>query len=137
MTTTVTCRHETHHAVVELHGPITWPAVMELVALGDALVERYAYRRVELVLTSPGGLIAALEHVVRAFERWRARGVAVDTRVVAEAASAAAVLVALGDARTAEPGARLLLHLSRVLEPSEVLMATQKRRKVANTRYGG
>ena len=120
MTATIACRHETDRAVVEFYGPITWPAVMELVATVDALVERYSYRRVELVLTSPGGLIVALEHVLRALGRWRARGIAVDTRVVAEAASAAAVLVALGDARTAEPGAKMLLHLSRVLDTPEL-----------------
>ena len=120
MTTTVTCRHEPHRAVVELHGPITWPGAMELVTTVDALIERYSYRHVELVVTSPGGLIAALEHLLRALERWRARDVDIDTRVVAEAASAAAVLVALGDTRIAEPGARMLFHLSRVLHTPEV-----------------
>ena len=126
-TTTVTRRHETDHAVVAFHGPIAWPGAMELVASVDALVERYSYRRVELVVTSPGGLVAALEYIARALERWRDRGVAVDTRVVAEAASAAAVLVALGDARTAEPGAKLLFHLTRVLDAPEVTATVSSR----------
>ena len=55
-------------------------------------------------MSSPGGLTAALDHVVRALERWRAQGVVVDTRVVDEAASAAALLVALGDERVSGNG---------------------------------
>ena len=57
---------------------------------------------------------------MRALVRWRTRGVEVRTRVVASAESAAAVLVSLGDERTAAPGAKLLYHLSRVPEAGAI-----------------
>ena len=112
MTAPIDYRHD--RLVVPFDGALTWDSALELVAAVDARLEHYHYRRVEVVVTSPGGLVAALEHIVRAFARWRAGGVEVRTRVVATAASAAAVVVSLGDARSAAPGARLLYHLTRV-----------------------
>ena len=78
-------RHATRDPRVEagsrvaLTGVLTWPAVMEFVDTVDALVDKYFYERVEVLVSSPGGLTAALDHVVRALERWRAQGVVVDT----------------------------------------------------------
>ena len=113
---TVTAPIEYRHdrLVVPIDRALTWDSALALVTAVDARLEHYHYRRVEVVVSSPGGLVAALEYVVCAFARWRAGGVEVRTRVVATAASAAAVLVSLGDARSAAPGARLLYHLARV-----------------------
>ena len=113
-------QHHPERFVVPFAGELTWPAAAELVDAVDAHLEHYHYRRVELVVASPGGLVAALEHILRALARWRARGVEVRTRVVASAESAAAVLVSLGDERTAAPGAKLLYHLARVPEAGTV-----------------
>ena len=97
-------QHRHEQVAVHLTGVLTWPAAMEFVDTVDALVDNYFYERVEVLVSSPGGLTAALDHVVRALERWRAQGVVVDTRVVDEAASAAALLVALGDERVSGNG---------------------------------
>ena len=113
-------QHHTDRLVVPVEGELTWPAATELVDAVEAHLAHYHYRRVELVVASPGGLVAALEHILRALARWRARGIEVRTRVVASAESAAAVLVSLGDERIAAPGARLLYHLARVPEPGTV-----------------
>ena len=118
MTTHV--RHRGDRLVVPFEGELDWPRATAFVDTVDAHLEHYHYRRVELVVACPGGLVAALEHIVRALLRWRGRGVEVRTRVVASAESAAAVLVSLGDERVAAPGARLLYHLSRVCEAGAV-----------------
>ena len=101
-------------------GELTWESATELANRIDTLTMRYFYKRIELVIHSPGGLAAALEHLARAIAGWRERGVHLRTRVVASAASAAAVLLSMGDERIAEPEARLLYHLSRVLDPGAV-----------------
>ena len=115
-----TFHHDHERAVVHFGGNLDWASAMEFVDIVDGLVSHYFYRRIKVVVTSPGGATAALDHVVRALERWRNAGVAIHTRVVAEAASAAAVLVSLGDDRAAEPGARLMYHYSRVIDAREV-----------------
>ena len=115
-----TFHHDHERAVVHFGGDLDWASAMEFVDIVDGLVSHYFYRRIKVVVTSPGGATAALDHVVRALERWRNAGVAIHTRVVAEAASAAAVLVSLGDDRAAEPGARLMYHYSRVIDAREV-----------------
>ena len=108
------------HAVIRFSGELSWETATELAHLIDTLTMRYFYKRIELVIHSPGGLAAALEHLARAIAGWRERGVHLRTRVFASAASAAAVLLSMGDERIAEPEARLLYHLSRVLDPGAV-----------------
>ena len=102
------------HAVVLFSGDVDWTSVCELTDLVDTLVERHFHTRVELVIASPGGVVAALDHYLECTGRWRARGVRLRTRVVSHAFSAAAVMLSLGDERVAERGARLLYHPARV-----------------------
>ena len=102
------------HAVVMFSGGVDWTSVCELTDTVDTLVERHFHTRVELVIASPGGVVAALDHYLECTGRWRARGVRLRTRVVSHAFSAAAVMLSLGDERVAERGARLLYHPARV-----------------------
>ena len=102
------------HAVVLFSGGVDWTSVCELTDLVDTLVERHFHTRIELVIASPGGVVAALDHYLECTGRWRARGVRLRTRVVSHAFSAAAVMLSLGDERVAERGARLLYHPARV-----------------------
>ena len=115
-------KHEMLHdrAVIRFSGDLTWDSATELVELIDSLTMRYFYKQVELVIHSPGGLAAALEHLRQAISGWHERGIHLRTRVIAAAASAAAVLLSMGDERIAEPEARLLYHLSRIVEPGAV-----------------
>ena len=54
------------HAVIRFSGELTWESATELANLIDTLTMRYFYKRIELVIHSPGGLAAALEHLARA-----------------------------------------------------------------------
>ena len=114
MTTAI--HHRRDWLVVALNGDITWDSAKEFVDTVDAHLEQYFYLRIEVVVSSRGGMAAAAEHIVCAFERWRRDGVHVRTRVIASAASAAAVLLSVGEERIAGPGATLLYHPSRVFD---------------------
>ena len=102
------------HAVVSFTGDVDWTSVCQLTDLVDTLVERHFQTHIELVVASPGGAVAALDHYLECTGRWRARGVRLRTRVVSHAFSAAAVMLSLGDERVAGRGARLLYHPARV-----------------------
>lgn len=107
-------------AVVSFAGDVDWPAICDLADLVDTLVEHHFHTCIELVIASPGGLVAALDHYVECAGRWRARGVRLRTRVVSHAFSAAAVMLSLGDERVAGRGARLLYHAARFQDTGPV-----------------
>ena len=107
-------------AVVSFTGGVDWPSICDLADLVDTLVDHHFHTCIELVIASPGGLVAALDHYVERAGRWRARGVLLRTRVVSEAFSAAAVMLSLGDERVAGRGARLLYHTARFQDAGPV-----------------
>ena len=110
----VNYQHRADRAVVQFSGELSHEAAVELVDTVDLLVRVYFYPLIELIIASLGGASSALEHYLDALRRWRASGVRVRTRVVERAASAAALMLSLGDERIAEPGASLLYHLFRM-----------------------
>ena len=110
-----TFHHQHGRAVVAFHDAVTWPSAFALADVLDTVVEEYFYGLVELVVTSPGGDVRALHHVLDTLATHRARGVRFRTRVLANAESAAAVLACVGCERFAAPQARLLLHSSRAI----------------------
>ena len=112
--------HEHDHAAVFLVGELDWEASRELVGTIDTLVGQYFYTEVELIVVSQGGETRAFQYYLGAVEDHRKQGVRFRTRVVSSAASAAALMVSLGDDRVAEPGARLLYHHARVPNASEI-----------------
>ena len=82
-----------------------------------------AYKRIEVVLASNGGLAAAFDHYRAAQRRRRARGVRIATRAVSHAHSAAALVLSLGDGSIAGPAARLLYHPVRLVVPGALTAA--------------
>ena len=112
--------HAGDHAVVAFTGELDWDASRELVEVVDGLVHEYFYTVVELVVSSSGGNVRAFEFFLGRHREWSRRGVTLRTRILSEAASAAAILVSLGDERIAEPGATLSFHCTRVSPESGV-----------------
>ena len=106
----VTYAHGRTHATVAFSGALDRAGAGELVDVVDLLVGHYFYARLELVVTSGGGDTNALEYVLGAMRRWERAGVRLCTVAIAQASSAAAVLVSLGTERVAAPRARLLYH---------------------------
>ena len=105
-----TFHHEHDHGVITFSGELSLAEARAIVGAGDTLVDSYFYTEVELDISSSGGELTALDHYLEATQRWQARGVRLRTYVADSAQSAAALMLALGDLRIAEPGARLLLH---------------------------
>ena len=118
MSTTFTHRHG--HAVVSFSDELSWASALDLVGTIDLVVDAYFYSRVELIVSSPGGVCPALDYVVDALALRRAQGVHFRTRIISQASSAAAVLACLGDERVAEAGARLLFHRSRAINVEQI-----------------
>ena len=112
--------HRGAHAVVTFSDELTWETVNELADIFEILVDCYFYRRIDVVISSSGGLIAALDYYLTQVGRYRARGVHFRARVISCAASAGALMFSLADDRVAEPGARMLYHCARVLSPGSV-----------------
>ena len=107
-------QHRRDRALVRFSGELTLEAAVDLVETIDTLVRVYFYDLIEIQISSLGGASSALEHYLDAHRRWRAAGVRVRTCVISRAASAAALILSLGDERIAEPGASLLYHLFRM-----------------------
>ena len=112
--------HRGDHAVVTFSDELTWETVNELANIIETLVDAYFYRRIDIVISSSGGLMAALDYYLTQVGRYRARGVHFRARVICWAASAGALMLSLADERVAERGARLLYHCARVLSPGPV-----------------
>ena len=101
-------------ATVAVTGEITDERAVELVDCIKKLRTDYFYPRVVLEVTSPGGFDVSLSHCLDAFRELRASGLKIDSRVRSSACSAAAILVSLGDHRTASATSRLLFHNGRM-----------------------
>ena len=101
-------------ATVAVTGDITDERAVELVALLRKLRNVGSYPRVELEVTSPGGFASALAYCLDGLRELRASGLKIDTRVRTSACSAAAMLVSMGDRRSASVNARLLYHNTRI-----------------------
>ena len=102
------------HATVSLVGELSEQLAVELVDRIEWLHRTCFYTRIELEIASPGGAIVALDHCVDGMRRLREAGVRISTRALTAAASAAAILVSLGDRRAAMPRSLLLYHMGRV-----------------------
>ena len=108
------------HASVLLDGDLDWLRAHELVHAIDTAVDYYLYAHVEIQVRSLGGSLEPLKYLLGVLTRHRERGVRFRARALARTSSAAALLVALGDERVAEPGARLLFHVSHVYRNTDL-----------------
>ena len=115
--------HAIDHAVVLFVGKLDWEASHQLVSTIETVADHYFYSEIEIIVVSPGGDTRALRYYLDALRHWQARGIRFRTRVISTAASAAAVMVSLGDERVAEPGARLVYHHARAQNADDITAA--------------
>ena len=107
MATSLEHRHD--RAVVFHNGPLTWPASPELLGVLETAVEAYFYTTVEIVISSPGGEMRALLHLLRALSRCHEQGAHFRTRITFVAANTDAILVCSGDERIAACASLILV----------------------------
>ena len=101
---------------LEINTEISEASAIEIEKHLDRFFGYYHYERVTLKLNSPGGALVGLEHIFDCIGRWRERGREVHSLVMFRAASAAALLLALGEvgSRTAHRNSALLFHHARL-----------------------
>ena len=134
----INVEYNQNRPTVSLVGKITDELALELIDEIRRLTNEQFFTEILLDIASPGGMDSALAHCVRALGEFRGSGLRIVTRVRSHAASAAAVLLSLGDRRIAAPGARLQYHEGRVVGIDEVTGATATRiaRGLANADAG-
>ena len=134
----INVEYNQNRPTVSLVGKITDELALELIDEIRRLTNEQFFTEILLDIASPGGMDSALAHCVRALGEFRGSGLRIVTRVRSQAASAAAILLSLGDRRIAAPGARLQYHEGRVVGIDEVTGATATRiaRGLANADAG-
>ena len=105
-----------HNATVSYDGAICQAGAIALERHFHSLFDYYQYTRVDLRLESPGGSIEALHYILRQMAWYQQRGKDVAVHSTFTCASAAAILLAMGQFghRTVDRSTNLLFHSARV-----------------------
>jgi Clp protease len=117
ITCTVVCEHTgPHEAVVSYSGAICHAGAIALERHFKNLFDYYQYNRIDLRLESQGGSIEALHYILRQMNAYEKRGKQVGVRSTFVCASAAAILLAMGQwgGRSVDRSTALLFHSARV-----------------------
>ena len=97
-------------------GELTDEGCIALIDEIRSLRDQYFFDEVRLrISSSPGGRFSSLDFFAESVAELRAAGMRISTHAVATVASAAAVMLSLGDVRTAHPKANLTYHHGRLL----------------------
>ena len=86
-----------HQASLRYTGAMCQGGALALEFQFDRLFVYYKYRRVTLMMESPGGTIDGMDYVLRVIQRWAAQGRAVAIGSTFQCASAAAFLLSMGE----------------------------------------
>ncbi len=109
--------YESHKARILFAGPVTDSSIFQLCEEIEIALNYYHYSEIELQIDSPGGNVAYLEYYLARLQEWRIRpGFRLSTIALTQAASAAGVMLCMGDigCRRAYSGAKILLHDVRI-----------------------
>ena len=113
--------HGDRGATMTIVGEITNDLVVDLVENIAELSYTFHWAEVELKVASPGGSVHALDYFIDAMANFQALCTKINTRALTHAASAAAILVSLGDRRLASRASLLQYHTGRIrVERAEV-----------------
>ena len=100
--------------VINFSEPVQDTNCIDLIDKIRALRDEFFFSEVQLRLASPGGEISALKYFAESLRELQEGGLTLATHAVTRVASAAAVMLSLGDVRTAHPKALLLYHTGRL-----------------------
>lgn len=105
-----------HQASVRYSGAMCQGGALALESQFDRLFGYYKYRRINLMMESPGGVIDSMDYVLRVMQRWAAQGRVVAIGSTFQCASAAAFLLAMGEwgRRRVDRSTVLLFHSARL-----------------------
>ena len=132
-TRTLIVEHERAKAVVSFVAEVTQSSIIELVRTVNELRNQRFYDHVELQIASPGGEVLALEYFIDALSHWRDAGLDLTTRALTSCASAAAVMLSLGNVRKATPASSLVYHFARVHVSGQQAITRARARSYADS----
>lgn len=121
---------EKNKAVITLTEEINFKSIHQLVRDIELIVNYYSFNRVKIEINSPGGELKALQLFIAKLVGWRKNGVVIETHAMSNVASAAAVMLSLGDLgyRTAMTDAEVLYHNVRVI--GQMVITSDKARQL-------
>ncbi len=123
-------KFEKNKAVVTLTGEVNFQSISELVTAIDLAITYYFFDRIKIEINSPGGELKALQIFIAKLKDWRSRGVVIETHAMSNVASAAAVMLSLGNVgyRTAMVDAEVLYHNVRVM--GQMVITSEKAKQL-------
>lgn len=123
------------HANVRFCGPVDTAQIFCLCDEIDSFINHYFYNHVILEIDSNGGELQSLLYYIQKLKGWRKKGVRIETVALTKCASAAAVMLSLGDIghRYAMPRSKLLYHNARVYASSDIPLTSDKLEKLRSS----
>lgn len=128
-------RYEQQRGIVRFCGPVNTEQIFCLCDEIDSFIEHYFYNHITLEIDSNGGELQSLLYYTQKLKGWRRTGVIIETIALTSCASAAALMLSLGDIgyRYAMPRAKLLYHNARVYASSETPLTSDKLEKLRSS----
>ncbi len=120
----VTVRYDYDKAIIRLNDNIDAQSIFSLCDEVELAADYYHYDFVDIHINSQGGSVPALEYFLTQLRGWRRRhDLTIGTLAISRVASAAAVILSLGDIghRRAYPSAEILYHNARIATPEAYL----------------
>ena len=100
--------------IVNFTGPLKDESCINLIDQIRALRDELFFSEIQLRISSPGGQLSALKYFAESVHELQADGLKIATHAITTVASAAAVMLSLGDMRTAHRKSVLLYHTGRL-----------------------
>ena len=115
-TAAISVAYEEDVGTVEISGELDENAALATEKALKKLFSYFQYERVVLRINSPGGQLVSLSHILQCVDHWRTCGREVQTTATFQAASAAALLLALGEigTRTVQRHTSVHFHHTRI-----------------------
>ncbi len=115
-------QYEQQRAIVRFCGPVDTTQIFCLCDEIDSFINHYYYTHIVLEIDSNGGELQSLLHYIQKLKWWRKAGVRIETVALTQCASAAALMLSLGDIghRYAMPRSKILYHNARVYASNQV-----------------
>ena len=121
----LTLSYQEFEGRIDISGEFTEALALGIEQALAKLFGYYQYERVVLRINSPGGQLMGLTHIVQCVEYWRSQGREIHTEASFQAASAAALLLVLGEvgSRTVQRYTTVLFHHTRIGGSSSAITA--------------
>lgn len=128
-------RYEQQRAIVRFCGPVNSEQIFCLCDEIDSFIDHYYYSHVMLEIDSNGGELQSLLYYIQKLKGWRRAGIRIETVALTQCASAAALMLSLGDIghRYAMPRSKILYHNARVYASDQIPLTSGSLEKLRSS----